>query len=469
MAWTDRIFGRSARMQELETRVQELSEQRSIDSLPWSVGGPEEPKTPSSERALRLAPVYGAVSMIARSLSTLPIHAYRNVGSTRKRLPNLPRLLQTPSIHGDVTDWLHRLLTSLLLTGNAYGLVTARDGMGYPTMIEWLDPVQVQVLDQAMWGRGSYWDPIYYWRGRVVDREQMVHIPWFTMPFRVRGLSPLSAFAAAVDVGLEGQRFTKDWYRSGGVPPGSFKNSAKTITDSEAGQIKSRLTSAIRTHEPLVYGADWDYNPIAVSPHEANFVLTHQLSATDIAVVYGIYPAERIGGVTKTSMTYSNVEADAIQWTNVTLRPYAAKLESYLFDLLPAPQYVRFALDAEIRSDSKTRREIYQIDRNIGLRSIDEIREQEDLPALPDGQGAVYTPLITVHELIRAAAVSTGNPNVPGFQAGEPVPAGAVGGSPAAPGAPSQANGRFVGRPGELVAVAGGRSQEYEEGGLPPF
>jgi HK97 family phage portal protein len=353
--------------------------------------------------------------------------------------------------------------------------------MGFPTMVEWLDPSQVQIVDQALQGRGSFWDPIYYWRGRQISPEQLVHIPWYTVPFKVKGLSPMGAFASAVDIGLDGQKYLRDWYRNGGIPPGTFKNSEEQVTDPEAKEIRGRLTESIRTHETLVFGRDWEYKPITINPSDAIFVETHQLSANDVATVYGIYPPERIGGTTSKPMTYSNVEAEQIQWANITLQPYAGKLESHFFDLLPDPQYVKFMLDASIRTDTKGRHEIHQIDREIGLKNIDEIRAMEDLPPLPNGEGQSYTPLIAVRETIRAAAITTVNPNEPGFQAGEPIPPGAAGQPGAAPvGTPSAAGaGRFVGQPGELAVVganvtapsSNGRSYhgEEEDGGLPPF
>ena len=60
--------------------------------------------------------------------------------------------------------------------------------------------------------------------------------------------------------------------------------------------------------------------------------------------------------------------------------------------MMPRPQYVKFNADALIRVDTKTRHEIYQIDRNIGLRNIDELRALEDEEPLPDGQGQSYPP-----------------------------------------------------------------------------
>jgi hypothetical protein len=54
---------------------------------------------------------------------------------------------------------------------------------------------------------------------------------------------------------------------------------------------------------------------------------------------------------------------------------------------------VKFNVDAMIRVDTKTRYEVHQISREIGLDNIDELRALEDKAPLPDGQGQTYTPL----------------------------------------------------------------------------
>jgi len=100
-----------------------------------------------------------------------------------------------------------------------------------------------------------------------------------------------------------------------------------------------------------------------------------------------------IGGESGSSLTYSTVEQNALNFAQFTLHPWIQKLEEEFSSWLPEPQFVKFNLDAMIRVDAKTRREIYQIDRNIGLRNIDEIRALEDEAPLPDGQGQDYTPL----------------------------------------------------------------------------
>jgi HK97 family phage portal protein len=100
--------------------------------------------------------------------------------------------------------------------------------------------------------------------------------------------------------------------------------------------------------------------------------------------------ARREGTTYFTGNTYANVEQQAINFVTYTLRPYLVKLETALSTLLPRPQYVRFNVDGIVRADLKTRYEAHHIALVDGWKSKDEVRALEDLPPLPDGQGAGY-------------------------------------------------------------------------------
>ncbi|HTK61735.1 MAG TPA: phage portal protein, partial [Pseudonocardia sp.] len=392
-------------------------EQRVITGLPWDVGGQLPIKPVTTDQALSLVPVFGAVRLLASQISTLPLQTYRKVGDSRTKIPT-GSLFTNPSAHGTSYAWLHRCVTSLALRGNAYGLITARDNLGYPTMIEWLHPDHVQVEDQALSGPGSYSQPIWYWMGRIVPTEDLVHIAWFTVPYRVKGLSPIEACAATISTGVSAQVYTADWFNNGAVPPGKFKNTQKTVSQPESDEIKARLTAAIRSRKPLVYGADWEYDPIAVAANEAKFIETMQLNATQIASIYGI-PPEMLGGSTGNSLTYSTVEQNSINFVKFTLRPWLELLEETFSQLLPRPQYVKFNVDALLRGDLTTRMAAYQVARNIGLNNVDELRDLEEYAPIPGGKGKDYDPLlvqIAAARGIDAAQVKQGD------QAGGQIP-----------------------------------------------
>jgi hypothetical protein len=62
-----------------------------------------------------------------------------------------------------------------------------------------------------------------------------------------------------------------------------------------------------------------------------------------------------------------------------------SKLDSHLSMLTPRGQFVKFDADALIRLDPLTRWTIYEKQRLIGGASIDEIRNRENMPPLPNG------------------------------------------------------------------------------------
>jgi hypothetical protein len=166
-----------------------------------------------------------------------------------------------------------------------------------------------------------------------------------------------------------------------------------------------------------VYGRDWEFKPITVPPNEAQFIEAQQLTATQIASVYGVMP-RKAGGIHGDSMTYSNVAQDQLNEVTETLDPWLVRFEQVLTRCLPAAQSVSFNRDARIRYDLTARYNAYQVARNTGFLNVDDICELEDRPPLPKPKddngydGTDYTPLS-----IQVAA-ARGMKSIPGEGAG---------------------------------------------------
>jgi hypothetical protein len=84
------------------------------------------------------------------------------------------------------------------------------------------------------------------------------------------------------------------------------------------------------------------------------------------------------------------------------LRPWMVRLETAFFSLIPSQRYIRFDSDALLKTDLQTRTAIYKIQRDVGLRTVDELRDLEDLEPLPHGVGAESIP----HEVMVAMSRS---------------------------------------------------------------
>ena len=364
----------------------------------WDTGGPVHPSRSGMsgvDGALRLAPVYSSVRILAEGVAMLPLQQFRDLGDRKAKMP-LGQLLQKPSAFVNVFDWLFQYVSSAALQGTAYGLKTARDGYGYPTTVEWLPPEAMDVVDSEPWNPAK---TRFFFAGREIARDDLLLVPAFTIPGRTAGISPLRYFQSLIESGLDALAYGDGWYKSGGFPPGTFQNTAYEVEAEQASEIKGRLVRAMQRREPLVYGRDWEYKPVSVPPNEAQFVEAMQLNATQIASIYGV-PPNRVGGVRGDSMTYSNVESEAIGLVSDTLDPWLVRLEMALTDdCLPTQQYAQFNRNARLRTTAESRWAIYRVMRDIGAMNVDEIRDLEERPPLPkptdadDYDGADYTPL----------------------------------------------------------------------------
>ena len=330
------------------------------------------------ERALRLVPVFAATSMLADSVAALPLQAYRLLGDGRRERTRWA-LLDQPAAHGTTYDWLHRCMISLLLRGNAYGLVTSTDGAGWPRQIEWLNPDLVTVDDHA------YPTVRYFYRGVELDPASVIHVVGYARPGSAVGLSPVANFAHTVDMGVGAASAARDWYRNGAMPNYSLKNTAQIVSPEMAELAKARWKSSQRTGEPFVAGADWELRPIGVNATDARFLEAIRATATQIASIYRI-PPEKIGGDTGSSMTYATTEQQSIDFLTHSLMPWLVRIESAISAVMPRPIFAKFNADAMIRTDTLTRMQVHEIALRTGIETLDEGRALEDRPPLTPEQ-----------------------------------------------------------------------------------
>jgi HK97 family phage portal protein len=442
----------SARLAETRAAAASGEEHRVIGGVPWrpwddpywrfNVGGPVHPSRQvggiaGQDAGLRLFALYGVVRFLADGVAQIPIEQYRDTPDDGRQPMPLGQLLQKPSAYLNRYDWLFQYVSSAALHGTAWGLIAARNDWGYPTTVEWLPPEQMVVEDPTPWNPSK---ARYFFGGRSVDPSQLLIVRAFTVPGRTAGISPLQYFQSLIESGLAALDYGNGWYGSGGVPPGTFQNTAYELEDDQSAKVKRMLVAAQRRREPLVYGRDWEYKPIAVPPNQAQFIEAMQLNATQIASIYGVDP-KRVGGMTGDSMTYSNAEMNMIAEQTDALDPWLYRLETALENCLPARQYARFDRDARLRMTAEARWGIYQIARNIGGMNIDEIRKKEHMKPLPPPgakgwDGEDYTPLQVAVAAARGANTllgegstgsvagnAPGGPPAPAKPAGPPMPA----------------------------------------------
>lgn len=380
-------------------------EKRALGGAPWmpwndpymrfSEGGPVHPTRAvyGVDNALGLPALYAGTKILSDDTASLPLKVMQ-VRPDGNAPWTGPHLFQNPSVLGTSYDWLFACMASLTLQGNAWGLITGKDAYGFPTGIEWIPPEYMMVEQELSQPLSPLEINVYAYGRRMKwfgpDKE-LFHVKGYTLPGRLEGFSPIRAFALTIAAGQEAQRYGTDWYAAGGFPPGVFQNNELEVDNEQAAIIRKMLVNTMRQRQPLVYGRDWDYTPITVPPSEAQFIDAMQLNATHIAAILDL-PPNRLGGKSGDSLTYSTVEQNQLQVIEA-LRPWLVRLERAFSDLLPSRRIVEFNTDALLKTDLKTQAEIAQIERDIGLRTADELRALRSLPPLPGTAGQESLPL----------------------------------------------------------------------------
>jgi len=327
--------------------------------------------------ALSLVPVYAATSHIADAWASSPWAAYDKTAGVPVKSVRQPQLLTDPGVFGlDLYSWRFQLATSLGLWGNAYGVVTARDGGGVPSQVAWLRPDRVEVDEQ--FGRAAQ----YFFEGKRLDGVSLIHIPWYVVPGSVKGLSPIGVFRTQIETGVEAQKTGKSFYKRGATPGAVLRHTVKGLTAEQATETKRRFMASTSSNEPFVTGNDWDYQTIALPASDVNFIHGVKMTANQIAAVYRVDPDMVGGEAGGSTLKYATLEMNELNFNTRTLRPFATRVESVLDRVLPPAQYVRANLDARVRADLKTRYEAHKTALEAGFKTVNEVRALEELPPL---------------------------------------------------------------------------------------
>jgi HK97 family phage portal protein len=341
----------------------------SIVPTPIYAAVPVNPTT-----ALQHSAVWACVNLIAGSISTLPLAAYRD--GDERPLPALPPTLRAPSAGTSLPDFLYATLQSVLLRGNAYGLIVDRAGAGLlPAQVELLAPERVQVA--------TPYGPVE-WRvdGREVDPASIWHVRGYTAPGQVLGLSPIQHARQAVGLGLGAEKYAARLFGESAIPAGVI-TSDQDIKPDRAQTIKERWRAAHQGHRDIaVLGSGARFQAVTIAPEEAQFLETTQANIRTICRYFGVQP-ELIGADSGNSLTYANVEQRALDFLTFGLRPWLVRLETALSALLSSTTTVKFNAAALVRTDLLTRYQAHESAIRAGWKLRSEVRELEDLPPIP--------------------------------------------------------------------------------------
>jgi HK97 family phage portal protein len=339
----------------------------------------------TNDSALRHSAVWACLRLRANVISTLPVDAFRRVGGVQVEVPRPPVLVNPGGERVGMKEWMYSTQFDLDRAGNVFGLVTARDGLGFPARIDLclLSDVSVRAKDGKI--------VKYRIRGKEYDPSAVWHERQYTVAGLPIGLSPVGYAAWSIGEYLSIQEFALDWFGNGAIPSAHLRNNRiTTMKDTDAAAVKERFRAATEGRDIFVTGADWEYQMIQAEAAGSDWIEAKNFGIADIARFFDC-PGDLIdAAVTSGNLTYANITQRNLQFLVMNLGPAIIRREDALSGLMSRPRYVKLNTDALVRMDPKTRAEMLKIQIDSRTRAPSEARELDNLPPFTEEQLAEF-------------------------------------------------------------------------------
>jgi HK97 family phage prohead protease len=158
--------------------------------------------------------------------------------------------------------------------------------------------------------------------GEPYNRADLFHVKAFPWPGSLLGLSPIAYARESIGLGLGAEKYGAKLFGDAAIPSGVLTTDQR-VGDESARDLKARWKNAHQgRREIAVLGGGAKFQPITISPDEAQFIQTQKFNVATICRFYGV-PPEMMAGETAGHEAYTSPEMRGTDFLTFTLRPLA--------------------------------------------------------------------------------------------------------------------------------------------------
>lgn len=322
--------------------------------------------------------IFGVISRLANTLSSLPIHEYQNYSETSDEVSELLTGESNPSM--SAFQLINQLEVSRNVDGNAYAWIE-RDNNGLPIHLWPIDPGTVTVKrnidDNSIWYEVNS-DEYHF----LVFNTEIIHVKHITPLTGILGISPLDVlrdplkFQKAVEDFSLNEMDKKDSYIIQYDRSVSPENREAMINDFR--RMVSENGGAVVQEK----GFQFDRFESRFQPGDLS--TTNSITRSRVATAFNV-PLSFLSETIEQGNGKSNEQIMA-QFVEMTLLPIVKQYESeFNRKLLTRSQrargfYFKFNVNGLLRGDTAARTEFYKMMIRNGIATSNDLRKLEELP-----------------------------------------------------------------------------------------
>lgn len=329
--------------------------------------------------------IFSVITRLANTVSSLPIHLYKNYQETKNDISQLLEGEANPSMSSFAL--INQLETSRNVSGNAYAFIE-RDVHGTPIRLWPVDPKSVTIKrdtkDNSIWYEVSSANPNQHF---LVFNTEVIHVRHITPLTGELGISPIDVlkgpldFEKAIEDFSLGEMKKKDQY--------IIKYDRSVSPEKRQAMIKDFTQMIKENGGAVVQEKGFDYDRFASDFHPSDLKTAESITRSRIANAFNV-PLAFLNDSVGSSNTSSMNEQAMIQFVQMTLVPIVKQYESeFNRKLLTQSQrasgfYFKFNVNGLMRGDTAARTNFYQMMIRNGIATQNDLRKLEDLPPISE-------------------------------------------------------------------------------------
>jgi HK97 family phage portal protein len=330
--------------------------------------------------ALGVSAYYAALRNISQDFGKLPVHAYRKQkNKSRERLDGsrIDRIMQNPNPEMTAMSFKEVMVGNALVHGNAYAEIQL-DNANRPVAL-W--PIPSRSVTPYRMSNGQLIYRVKQEQREVVLRpNQVFHLKGIGGDGIV-GYSIIQEAKHSLGLGLAAQKSAGKFYANGARLSGVLQCPV-ALEDQARKNLKESWVAAYQGSgnagkTPLLEEGI-EFKAISISPEDAQFIEQQKFTVTEICRWFNI-PPHKLMDLERA--TFSNIEHQAIAYQQDAIQPWAVRFEQEAKRKLISQSdvYIEVNIDALLRADTATRFEVYSKAIASGIRTMNEVRQLENL------------------------------------------------------------------------------------------
>lgn len=366
------------------------------------------------DTALTVSAVWACVRYLSQNVALHPWRVMRDGVHGGEVVASHPidwLVSRRASVESSSFQFRETLMSWALRWGNGYAEIE-RDAVGRPFALWPIHPSRVCV----------YRDPqslkLYYQidsgavngsrgvAGTVLDPEDMFHVRGFGED--VVGVSVMAYAAQSIGWARAAQIFGASFFGNG-MNMAGVVTSKKKLSPESFNRLKAEFDSIYRgvlnANKTAVLDVDLDWKSVAIDPEKAQFIVANQFLVEEICRWFGV-PPHKVQHLLRG--TFSNIEHQSIEVVLDSIAPWAKRFEdeadAKFFGQNRQNLYTRIDFSTLLKGDALSRAQRYQLMRNMGVYSANDILRQEGENTIgPAGEERIvqsqYIPLSQVGQV----------------------------------------------------------------------